>query len=412
MNNPKNRPEKYIQIGEGVFLRGFFDYMLQKANDSGDYSANAVIVQPREHGRCSLLEAQNCLYTHIARGAEGVDVTDINSVSRCVDPYKDYDGFISLAHNPDFRFVVSNTTEAGIAYLGSDRFDMKPPLSFPAKMCRLLFERFTCKLPGFVFLPCELIENNGEELKKIILRYADDWGLDFGFKKWIEDENIFCNTLVDRIVTGYPNDLAEGKYADDKMLNSSEMFYLWVVEGDKRAREELPFERLGLNLIWTDNLSDYRTRKVRILNGAHTSLVPYAMLRGFKTVRECVENAEMSSYIRSCVYDEIIPTLDMPREDLVKYADDVMMRFSNPYIEHKLSSIALNCVDKFRVRVMPSIVEYKKRFGRYPEHLMKAFHALCEFYHTEMVNDTPEMVDFMRSHSEEEIWKWLANDNK
>ena len=406
------RAERIIQFGEGGFLRGFVDWMLQKANESGKFCGNAVIVQPIEKGMCDTLTAQDCLYTHIIRGAEGVEKTVVNSVSRCVKPYENYSEYLALAKNPDFRFVFSNTTESGIAYSEGDKLTDTPPKSFPAKVCALLFERFKLGLDGFVFIPCELIDKNGDTLKKIVLRYAEEWGLGDTFINWINGKNYFCNSLVDRIVTGYPRDEKIDLGYTDNMLDTSEYFHLWVIEGDKSLSKELPFAELGLNVIWTDDLSNYRTRKVRILNGAHTSTVPYAMLRGYNTVKSCVDSSEISEYMKKCVYEEIIPTLDLPREELTEYADNVFIRFSNPYIKHYLSSIALNCADKFKVRVMPSIVEYKKRFGKYPETLMTAFDALCEFYKTDMVNDSPEKTEFMRTHTKEEIWEWLLDADK
>lgn len=409
--NSEHRPERIIQFGEGAFLRGFFDWMLQKANESGKFCGSAVIVQPIERGMCDMLTAQNCVYTHIIRGAEGVEITKIDSISRCVKPYDDWQEYLDLAKNPDFRFIVSNTTESGIAYHEQDKLTDKPPVSFPAKVCALLYERFKLGLPGFVFIPCELIEKNGEKLREIILRYAGEWELGDDFARWIKDENAFCNSLVDRIVTGYPRGENIVLGYEDNMLDTSEYFHLWVIEGDRKYANELPFDRIGLNVIWTDDMSNYRTRKVRILNGAHTALVPYAMLRGFDTVKSCVDDKEMLAYIKKCIYDEIIPTLDLPREELVSYADSVLVRFANPYIKHMLSSIALNCADKFKVRLMPSILEYNRRFGKYPETLMTAFDALCEFYKTDMVNDSPEMTAFMRNSTKKEIWEWLCNEN-
>ena len=274
-------------------------------------------------------------------------------------------------------------------------------------MTLLLKRRFENKLPGFIFLPCELIDRNGDNLKKAILSYADLWSLGDGFKAWVEKENIFCNTLVDRINTGYPKDEDMGLGYEDKMVNTSEFFHLWVIETDADIEKELPFSKAGLNVIVTpDKLEMYRTRKVRILNGAHTSLVPYALLSGLDTVKSCIDNETMNAHLRKCVFDEIIPTLDLPADELKSYADSVLERFANPYIKHYLSSIALNSVSKFKVRVLPSILEYKKRFGKYPETLIFAFAKLIEFYRTDMTNDDPDVVKFMKTATVEEI---LAN---
>ena len=396
--------EKVIQFGEGGFLRGFADWMLQIVNDETDFAGRVVVVQPIKEGMCDVLSAQNCEYTHICRGIEGVEAKKINVISRCVKPYDDFEAYLRLADDPDFRFVISNTTEAGICFDENDKITDKPAKSFPAKLTQLLKRRCDAELPGFVFLPCELIDKNGENLKNCVLRYADLWNLGDDFKAWIQKENIFCNTLVDRINTGYPKD--EDMGLDDKMLNTSEYFHLWVIEGYTDLFSEIPFDKCGLNVILTDDLAMYRTRKVRILNGAHTSLVPYALLEGFDTVKSCMDNERMLSHIKKCVYDEIIPTLDLPEEELTEYADNVLKRFANPYIKHYLSSIALNSVSKFKVRVLPSITEYIKRYDKMPKTLIFSFAKLIDFYRTDMTNDDEDVTAFMKTASVQEI---LAN---
>ncbi len=403
------RPEKIIQFGEGGFLRGFVDWMIQKMNDNGSYSGNVVIVQPIKDGMCDLLTAQNCCYTHIIRGVEGVDKTLVNSISRCVKPYDNFEEYLALAENPDFRFVVSNTTEAGIVFSDEDKITDAPPKTFPAKLTLLLKKRYELNLPGFVFLPCELIDRNGDNLKKCVLQYAKLWDLGKDFCDWIENENVFTNTLVDRINTGYPKGEDVGLGYEDNMVNTSEYFHLWVIETDYDIEKELPFAKAGLNVIVTkDKLEMYRTRKVRILNGAHTSLVPYALLSGLDTVKSCIDDKVMNEHIRKCVFDEIIPTLDLPRAELLDYANSVLERFGNPYIKHYLTAIALNSVSKFKVRVLPSILEYIKRYEKMPETLLFAFAKLIDFYKTDMTNDDADVVEFMKSHNTSEI---LANDN-
>ena len=400
--------EKVIQFGEGGFLRGFADWMLQIVNEKTDFDGKAVVVQPIKNGMCDMLTAQNCEYTHICRGMEGVDVKKINVISRCVKPYDSFDEYIKLAENPDFRFIISNTTEAGICFSEDDKISGRPADTFPAKLTQLLKKRFDLDLNGFVFLPCELIDRNGDNLKKCVLRYAELWNLGEDFADWIEKENIFCNTLVDRINTGYPKDEKIELGYEDNMVNTSEYFHLWVIEGYDGLFNELPFDKCGLNVILTDNLEKYRTRKVRILNGAHTSLVPYALLEGFDTVKSCIDDKRMNEHIRKCVYDEIIPTLDLPKDELIEYADNVMKRFANPYIKHYLSSIALNSVSKFKVRVLPSILEYIKRYGKMPETLLFSFAKLIDFYRTDMTNDDEKVTAFMKTASVKEI---LANNS-
>ena len=389
--------ERVIQFGEGGFLRGFVDWMLQKLSDKGLFEGKVVVVQPIKEGMCDLLSEQNCKYTHISRGSEGVEKTPVSVISRCVKPYEDFNSYLALADNPDMRFIVSNTTEAGIVFSPDDKLCDTPPKTFPAKLTLLLKRRFENGLKGFIILPCELIDKNGEALKKAIISYIDLWKLPDSFKEWVEKENIFTNTLVDRINTGYPKgeDLEELK--TDKMLNTSEFFHLWVIETDYNIEKELPFSKAGLNVIVTkDKLSLYRTRKVRILNGAHTSLVAYGLLEGFDTVKSCMDNEKMYEYIHKCVYEEIIPTLNLDKDELISYADSVMERFKNPYIKHYLSSIALNSVSKFKVRVLPSILEYKKKFGKYPEALIFSLEKLIEFYKTGNANDTDEAIEYMK----------------
>jgi len=399
--------EKVIQFGEGGFLRGFADWMLQIVNEKTDFNGGVTVVQPIENGMCDMLSAQNCVYTHVCRGVEGVDIKKVDVISRCVKPYDDFDAYMALAENKDYRFIISNTTEAGICYESGDKITDRPAKTFPAKLTQLLKKRFDLNLPGFVFLPCELIDKNGENLKKCILQYADLWNLGDGFKAWIENDNIFCNTLVDRINTGYPKDEKIEVGFEDNMINTSEYFHLWVIEGYNGLFDEIPFDKCGLNVILTDNLAMYRTRKVRILNGAHTSLVPYALLSGLDTVKSCIDDKTMNEHIRKCVYEEIIPTLDLSKEELTEYADNVLIRFANPYIKHYLSSIALNSVSKFKVRVLPSVLEYIKRFDKMPETLIFSFAKLIDFYRTDMTNDDADVTAFMKTASVKEI---LAND--
>lgn len=401
------RTEKFIQFGEGGFLRGFADWMIQKMNDSTDFEGSIVVVQPIKEGLCDVLSSQGCKYTHLVRGEEGYESSVIDVISRCVKPYDDFDAYLALAAQPELRYIISNTTESGITFNENDQKTDTPPHSFPAKVTLLLKKRYDLGLGGFIFLPCELIDRNGDNLKACIIKYADLWGYSEDFKAWVEKENVFTNTLVDRINTGYPKGEEIELTFDDKMVNTSEFFHLWVIETDYNLEGELPFKSAGLNVIVTpDALEKYRTRKVRILNGAHTSLVPYALLSGFDTVKSCVDDEKMNAYIRKCVFEEIIPTLDLPKDELISYANDVLVRFSNPYIKHYLSSIALNSVSKFKVRVLPSILEYKKRFGVYPKTLVFALKKLLEFYKTDMTNDDPEVCAFLKNATTAEA---LAN---
>ena len=412
MLNKVYRTEKIIQFGEGAFLRGFFDWILQLTNEATNFDASAVVVQPIEKGLCHRLEAQGCVYTHVMRGLkDGVPTVEkkvIDVISRTVEPYLDFESYLSLAENPSLRFVVSNTTESGIAFDESDLPEKAPYVTFPAKVTLLLKRRFDLGLPGFIFLPCELIDRNGTMLKGYIKEYAKLWGYSDDFCSWIDTDNVFCNTLVDRIVTGYPKDEHIDLGYEDAMLNTSELFHLWVIETDFDITKEFPFDKAGLNIIVTNDLEKYRTRKVRILNGAHTSMIPYALLEGVQTVGECMENEKILSHVKACVYEEIIPTLDLSYAELKDYADNVFERFRNSFIRHQCSSIALNSVSKFKVRVLPSILEYVRRFGKTPKHLVFSFAKLIEFYKTDMTNDSPEICEFMKRATVLEI---LANSD-
>ncbi len=398
---------RFVQFGEGGFLRGFVDWMIQKMNDAGVLDARVDVVQPIPQGMCDLLAAQKGVYTHIIRGAEGVEISKINVIDACVNPFEDYDAYLKLAEQPDLRFVVSNTTEAGIVFTDTDKMENTPNISFPGKLTIFMLHRYQAGLPGLIFLPCELIDRNGDNLKKAVLQYCDLWQLDGGFIRWIKEENIFCNTLVDRINTGYPKDEKIDLNYEDKLINTSEYFHLWVIETEHDLEADLPFSKAGLNVIVTkDALERYRTRKVRLLNGAHTSMVAHALLSGLETVKDCMDDDAMCTFINACLFEEIIPTLDLPKEELVAYANDVLTRFANPYIKHYLASISLNSISKFKVRVLPSILEYKKRFGIYPKHLIYGFARLLEFYRVGTPNDDPAVIEFIRTHFIDDI---LAN---
>lgn len=407
MFNKPTRCEKVIQFGEGGFLRGFVDWIIQVTNENTDFNAGVVVVQPIEMGMCDKLEEQNCVYTHIMRGMKnGVPTVEkklVDSISRTVQPYRDFDAYLSLAENPDFRFVVSNTTESGIAYNEADIPENAPNVTFPAKVTLLLKKRFDLGLKGFIFLPCELIDKNGATLREYILKYADKWGFGRDFISWVENDNIFYNTLVDRIVTGYPKGEDIDLGYEDNMLNTSELFHLWVIEGPKEITNEFPFDKTDLNIIVTDNLERYRTRKVRILNGAHTSMIPYAMLEGIETVGDCMNDENMSAFVKKCVYDEIIPTLDLPESELLDYADNVFERFQNPFIRHLCASISLNSVSKFKVRVLPSLQEYINRKGEMPKNLIFSFAKLIEFYKFGTPNDDSKVMEFMKTATIPEI---------
>ena len=313
---------------------------------------------------------------------------------------------MKLAENPDFRFIVSNTTEAGIEFVPDNKFEDKPAKSFPGKLTQLLYKRYQLGLKGFIVLSCELIDHNGEELEKCCLQYADLWNLGEEFKTWLKNENDFCSTLVDRIVTGFPRDehaaLCERIGEQDNMMDTAEIFHLWVIQGDHE--DELPLKKAGYNVVWTDNVDPYKKRKVRILNGAHTSMVLGAHLYGLETVGECLKDEKVSALLKKCIFDEIIPTIG-DTEDNRKFGAAVLERFSNPFIKHLLLSIALNSVSKFKARVLPTILEYKEKFGSYPTGLTFSLAALIAFYRTDAANDGEEIMKFMKDASVADILK-------
>lgn len=404
------RKETVIQFGEGGFLRGFADYFFQKLQDKGLFDGSVVIVQPIEKGMCSVLEQQGCEYNLFLRGIDNGQVVDehthIDIISRCVNPYENFESYMKLAENPDFRFIVSNTTEAGIEYVDSNQFTDAPARSFPGKLTQLLYKRFRLGLKGFIILSCELIDHNGEELEKCCLRYADLWGLGEEFKTWLVQENDFCSTLVDRIVTGFPRDeheeLCRRIGEQDNIMDTAEIFHLWVIQGSHE--DELPLQKAGFHVVWTDNVDPYKKRKVRILNGAHTSMVLGAHLYGLKTVGECLKDEKVSALLRKCIFGEIIPAIG-DTEDNRKFGEAVLERFSNPFIKHMLLSIALNSVSKFRARVLPTILEYRDMFGSCPQGLTFSLAALIAFYRTDDANDSQEIMDFMKTAPVEDILK-------
>ena len=408
------RPVKVLQFGEGNFLRAFVDYMIDIMNEETDFNGSIVLVKPIEFGTIEQFEKQNNLYTVYLRGLENGKETIkkrvVTSVDKTVAAYENYDEYAAYAKLESLRFIVSNTTEAGIVLNLDDKLEMNPPSSYPAKLTKFLYERYTHfngdKSKGLVMLPVELIDNNGKELEKCVKALSESWKLESGFTQWLDEACVFASTLVDRIVTGYPRDEKIDLGYEDNMVNTSELFHLWVIEGPSSITKEFPFDKAGLNIIVTDNLERYRTRKVRILNGAHTSMIPYAMLLGVETVGDCMEHEVLSRFVSDCVYKEIIPTLDLPEEELIDYANNVFERFKNPYIKHLCASISLNSVSKFKVRVLPSILEYIKRKNAMPQNLLTSFAKLIAFYKTDMPNDDEKVMKFMKEASVEEI---LAN---
>ena len=386
-------PVRILQIGDGNFLRGFADWMIDVANGAGSFNAEVIVAQPLPRGIAGLLNAQQGVYTVLLRGVQDGAVQEsrrvVSCVSRALDPYSEWASMLELARDPLLRFVISNTTEAGIAYSAEALTENVCPQNFPAKVTALLWARYlmlgTSAASGLVFLPCELIEANGEKLRTHVLHYAADWQLPAAFVAWVEAHNVFCNTLVDRIVPGFPAAEAEALSArfgyGDPLLVAAEPFHLWVIEGPVALAEEFPLHKAGLDVVWTNDLQPYRTRKVRILNGAHTASALAAFSGGLDTVQQMTEDPVLSGYLKRVMFDEIVPFVPLPEAERMAYAQTIMERFANPYIRHELISIALNSVSKWQVRVLPSLKDYAAQHGEAPAGLAFSLAALLHFYH-------------------------------
>lgn len=390
----QDAPERILQFGEGNFLRAFADYFVDVMNEKCGFCSKVAIVQPtgRNAQTRDRLNAQEGLYTFLTRGKSGGRKVDesriISCVSRCLDPVGEYDSYMACARNPALRFIISNTTEAGIRYDPACRFTDRPASSFPGKLAQFLYARYRefgrGKGKGLILLPCELIDDNGNTLKKYVLKYAAQWELEEGFVRWLEEENLFCSTLVDRIVTGYPREeasaLQEKLGYEDGMMDAGEVYAFWAIEGPESLKEELPFEKAGLPVLITDDYAPYKQRKVRILNGAHTSMVLGAYLAGQDIVRGCMEDETIRGFMSRAVYEEIIPAMGLPGEGLREFADAVTDRFGNPFIDHELLSISLNSTSKWRERVLPSLKGYAEKYGKLPGCLTASLAFYLAFY--------------------------------
>lgn len=387
----KDAPEKVMQFGEGNFLRAFVDYFFDCANEKTDWEGKGVLIQPIAQGLTELINRQEGLYTLYLRGSEKGEKVDrkrvISFVSRCLNPYEDFGAVLEAACGDDLEYIISNTTEAGIVYDKNSTFDQCPPDSFPAKLTRILYERFKAGKKGLVILSCELIDNNGKELEKCVSQYIEDWNLGHGFMTWVREENLFCSTLVDRIVPGRIRDEeevkkleAENGYEDD-LMDVGECFGVWIIEGPQWLEDKLPFKKAGLNVQVVPDVTPYKKRKVRILNGAHTGFVLGAYLSGQDIVRDCMHDDTILKFMNKTIYDEIIPTLSLPKEDCMDFAAAVTERFKNPFIDHALLSISLNSTSKWRARVMPSLEGYVEKFHKLPKCITASFAFYIQFYH-------------------------------
>jgi len=429
------RPIKVIQFGEGNFLRAFVDYMIDVANEAGVFDGSIAIVKPISFGSLEMFDKQDNLYTVVLRGKEnGQTVNDsriVTSVSKVMDCKDDYEDYMGLAKLETLRFVVSNTTEAGIVLDKSDSMEGLPA-TYPGKLTKFLYERYLtfdgAMDKGLIILPVELIENNGGKLKECVLALCDCWELPAEFKNWLCEACVFCSTLVDRIVTGYPRNevaaICEELGYQDNLVDVGEPFGLWVIESDKDISKELPLDKAGLPVVFTDNQKPYRERKVRVLNGAHTSSVLAGYLYGLDIVRDCMHDEIMGKFIRQVVMDEIVPQVPLPLEEVKAFAASVFERFENPFINHALLSISLNSVSKWKARVLPSFKDHVANKGELPRLITFSLAALFAFYSSEdlregtlyakradgtayEIHDDAHVLEFFAANSGKEVGEFV-----
>ena len=388
----KSYTEKVIQFGEGNFLRAFIEWIIWKTNQKTDFNASVVVVQPIDRGMVDMLNEQDGLYHLNLQGildgkpVDSIDLIDV--ISRGINPYRDFQDYLKLAEQPEMRFIVSNTTEAGIAFDPSCKFTDAPASSYPGKLVQLLYHRYEHFKgdmgKGFLIFPCELIFENGRHLKECIRQYIELWKLGEDFSNWFEKACGVYSTLVDRIVPGYPRDnaaeLCERVGYEDHLLDKGEIFHLWVVEAPKEIEKEFPADKAGLNVLFVPSEAPYHERKVTLLNGPHTVLAPVGYLCGLDTVRECCEDDTVGAFLHKVMFDELLPTLNLPEEELRKFASAVLERFVNPFVKHFVTSIMLNAFPKFKTRDLPGLKTYLERKGELPKGIVLGLAAICTYY--------------------------------
>ena len=426
VNKKEPKKVKIVQFGEGNFLRAFIDWIVNETNKNTDFNAGVCLVQPMPFGRVKELNEADDLYTLYLQGLQDGKAVRVHEVIKAVqdalNPFEEYEKFLGYAESTDVEFVISNTTEAGIAFDPNDTDFSKCPNSYPGKLLAFLERRYnTCK-KGLFIIPCELIDHNGDTLKKTLVQLAEHNNMNKDFINWIVTENKFYNTLVDRIVPGYPRNEANEFQLDlgyqDQNMVVGEIFHLWCIDaqtvGDdaKLAKANLealkkafPTEKAGLNVLFVDSIVPYKQRKVKILNGSHTALVPVSYLAGIDTVRETIEDKELGKYVKDFIFDEVIPTIDIPHDQMVAYSNSVLERYMNPYVRHELMSIALNSVTKFKERDLPTILQYIERTGKLPVHGLFSLAAIISFYKGERtingtqiaLNDDPKFIEFFKN---------------
>lgn len=413
------RPERIIQFGEGNFLRAFVDWIIWNMNAKTDFNSSVVVVQPIEKGMVDMLGKQDNLYHVNLQGLDKGETVNslelIDVISRSLNPYSDFEAFIQLAEQPDMRFVISNTTEAGITFDPSCKLDDAPASSYPGKLTQLLYHRFKTfngdKNKGFIIFPCELIFLNGHKLKETIYQYIDLWQLGEAFKTWFEESCGVYATLVDRIVPGFPRKeidaIKEKLQYNDNLVVQAEIFHLWVIEAPQEIAQEFPADKAALNVLFVPSEAPYHERKVTLLNGPHTVLSPVAFLSGIDIVRDACQDEVIGKYIHKVMFEELMETLNLPKAELEQFANDVLDRFNNPFVDHQVTSIMLNSFPKYQTRDLPGLKEYLKRKGFLPEGLVLGLAAILTYYkggkRTDGIdivpNDDPKNINLMK-----ELW--------
>ncbi|MCE5225042.1 MAG: tagaturonate reductase [Porphyromonadaceae bacterium] len=388
----KQYPERIIQFGEGNFLRAFVDWIVWNMNGKADFNASVVVVQPIAQGMVDMLNKQDCLYHVNLQGLDqGVAVdslTMIDVISRALNPYTENEAFMKLAEQPEMRFIISNTTEAGIAFDPSCKLTDVPASSYPGKLTQLLYHRFKTfhgdKTKGFIIFPCELIFLNGHKLKETIFQYIELWNLEEAFKAWFEEACGVYATLVDRIVPGFPRKdilaIQEKLQYNDNLVVQAEIFHLWVIEAPKEVAEEFPADKAGLNVLFVPSEEPYHERKVTLLNGPHTVLSPVAYLSGLNIVREACQHEVIGKYIDKVMFGELLETLNLPKDELIQFGKDVLERFNNPFVDHQVTSIMLNSFPKYQTRDLPGLKTYFDRKGVLPSGLVLGLAAIITYY--------------------------------
>ncbi|MFJ7638420.1 tagaturonate reductase [Peribacillus sp. NPDC097225] len=408
----RNLPVKIVQFGEGNFLRGFVDWMVHEMNKQGLFNGKIVAIQPTPHGKVvPKLDVQDGLYTLVQQGIDEGEIVEhfevISSIDKWVNPYESWNEVLQYAESEDIEFVFSNTTEAGLTYYYEPFTPEQSVLSFPGKLTAFLYHRFQAfngdKNKGVTVIPCELIENNGEVLKRLVLKISDDWALPNDFKQWISNDNNFCNTLVDRIIPGYPKDTINAFQEKigyrDELLVVGEPYHLFAIEATEEIAEKLPFHKAGLNVRWGD-ITPYRNLKVNILNAPHTMMFSIGYLSGLNTVYETMKDETLYNFIYQSIHHEILPTIDFDEKTLQKFTSSILDRFKNPFVKHYLSDLGLNAVSKFKARVLPILMKSIKENNRIPQNIAFSFAALIVYYQSTKIVDAEHLL-CRRSDGEE-----------